>query len=227
MATAGGTVVDNGSGQWTFRGSESQSNALQIASGPGTVAGTYNVLMSAVTIDGASTLAQPVLDNFQLVVTAPTTAGLTLTGTTGVNALAGGAGNDILSGLGGNDTLTGGAGIDRITGGTGVDAMTGGTGRDTFIWVAGDVAVGTVDTISDFTNGAGGDALDLSAALTGFNAQSSVLSDFVRLNPGNSQRIQIDANGAVGGASFVDVVTLTGAVGLNIDAMRQNGNLIV
>jgi Ca2+-binding RTX toxin-like protein len=223
VAAGGGTLVDGGNGSWVFRGTEAQSNAIQIASGPGTTAGTYNVLISAVTIDGASTLVTPVNDNFQLTVTAPTNVGQTLVGTAGANTLTGG---DQISGLGGNDTLSGGAGLDRIAGGAGADVMTGGTGRDVFSWATGDLGTGT-DTITDFTVGAGGDALDLSALLSGFNAQTGILSDFVRLRPGSPTTIQVDANGTVGGSNFIDVVTLTGATGLDVETMRQNGNLIV
>lgn len=225
VAGLGGTVVDNGGGQWTFRGNEAQSNALQIASGPGATAGTYNVMMSVVTIDGASTLASPVTDSFQLVVTSPTTAGLSLTGGASADTQNGSSGNDLLSGQGGADTLSGGAGIDRLIGGTGADARqavlgaTPSPGRRAMLTEAS-----TPSRISRM--GPVVMLLILSALLTGFNAQSSVLSDFVRINPGNPQRIQVDANGTVGGANFVDVVSLTGASGLNVDTMRQNGTIV-
>ncbi len=226
IASLGGTLTDVGNGTWTFRGTEAQSNALQIGSGPGVATGTFNVLISAVTLDESSTLATPVLDNFQLTVAAPTDAGQSLTGGSGVDSLTGGAGNDVLLGLGGNDILVGGNGLDRIAGGQGADTLTGGLGRDTFIWTSGDLTGGP-DTITDFTIGTGGDALDLSALLSGFNVQSSVLSDFVRVRPGSPNVIQIDADGSVGGSSFTDVVTNAGAASLDLDAMRQNGNLIV
>ncbi len=226
VASLGGTLREPSSGTWIFVGTEAQSNALQIASGPSVATGTFNVQISAVTIDGTDRLGSPVLDTFQLTVSSPTTAGQLRTGTGGVNSFTGAAGNDILLGLGGNDTLNGADGLDRITGGQGADAMTGGLGRDTFLWGAGD-ATGGPDTIGDFSTGAGGDALDISSLLTGFNAQSSVLSDFVRLQPGNPTMIQIDANGSVGGSNFGNLVSLTGASGLDVDLMRQNGNLIL
>ncbi|MFM2422620.1 MAG: structural toxin protein RtxA, partial [Pseudomonadota bacterium] len=89
---------------------------------------------------------------------------------------------------------------------------------------AGDLTGGGIDTITDFTLGSGGDVIDLAALLTGFNAQTSVLNDFVRAS-GN--QIRVDTNGATGGANFVTVATLTGAGTLDVDLMRTNGNLIV
>ena len=72
-----------------------------------------------------------------------------LTGDANANALNGGLGNDHLQGAAGNDTLSGGGGQDR------------------FVWTAtafnsGDIRVGGVDRVSDFSRG---DALDFSATL--------------------------------------------------------------
>lgn len=226
VAGLGGTLTAGTPGTWVFVGSEAQSNALSLASGPGTAAGTYNVLLSAVTIDGVDRLDTPVLDSFLLSVAAPTNAGQALTGTSGGNTLSGGAGNDLILGLGGADTISGGGGLDRIAGGQGADSLAGGGGRDIFSWAAGDLTGGP-DTITDFTVGIGGDALDLGALLSGYNAQSSVLADFVRISPLNAQRIQVDIDGSGGGGSFVDVVTLQGVIGLNVALLQQNGNLIV
>jgi Ca2+-binding RTX toxin-like protein len=224
-AANGGRITDNGNGSWTFLGTEAQSNALGFASGPGTAPGTSSIDVSVVTRDGASVLATPVTDSFQLTIAAPTTAGQALTGTSGNNTLTGGAGNDVLSGLGGNDTLNGGAGMDTLIGGAGSDTMDGGPGADRFVYASGDLAVGTVDTITGFTTGLGGDSVDVSALLSGFNAQTSILSDYVRVAAGN--RIEVDVNGATGGSSFVAVATLAGMSGLTADTLRANGNLIV
>lgn len=70
--------------------------------------------------------------------------------------LQGTTGNDVLEGHGGNDVLIGGAGDDILT---------GGAGADLFVWHQDDVAIGTVDTITDF-NQAEGDVLDLSDLLS-------------------------------------------------------------
>ena len=69
-------------------------------------------------------------------------AGVTLTGTSGVDTLSGGGGDDTISGLAGNDTLSGGAGNDSLNGGAGADTMIGGTGNDTYyVDNAGDVVI--------------------------------------------------------------------------------------
>lgn len=69
-----------------------------------------------------------------------------------------------------DDILTGGRGRDLIDGGVDDDILTGGAGRDTFIYKRG---YGQ-DRITDFTPGASGDLLDLSAAgVTGRDALSA------------------------------------------------------
>jgi Ca2+-binding RTX toxin-like protein len=77
-----------------------------------------------------------------------------LTGNDGANALSGGTGND---------TLNGGIGNDVLNGGAGVDVLTGGSGNDIFAYASlldSGVAIGTRDTIGDFTHGQ--DKVDLS-----------------------------------------------------------------
>lgn len=127
-------------------------------------------------------------------------------------------------GLGDNDTLSGGADVDLLSGGAGVDVLTGGSGADTFVWRTGDLD-GSVDTIADFST-ADGDRIDISDLLVGFNAGTSVLSDFVQVNGAGPATLRIDVNGAVGGANFVDVAIFDNA-GQTADQLRTNGHLIV
>jgi Ca2+-binding RTX toxin-like protein len=218
-AAGGGAFTNPSAGTWIFTGSEAQANAIEAAVGPTATGGTYSINLSAETLDVVDTLATAVTDSFQL------TIPQVMTGNGLANALTGAAGVQILFGLGNNDTLSGGADADRLVGGTGADSLTGGPGADIFAYGAGDLGTG-VDTITDFTNGVGGDALDIAALLSGFNAGSSILSDFVQVNQatGNST-IRIDADG--GGNSFQDLVILQGVTGLNLVAMQTNGNLIV
>lgn len=219
VAGAGGSVTNLGPGQWQFLGTQDEANAIIARAGETATAGTYNIDLSAVTIDGASTLATPVLDSFQLVVPQ------VIAGTPGNDTLTGGAGTQLLFGGAGNDTLLGGPGDDHLVGGAGADTLTGGAGADVFGWRGGELGTG-VDTITDFTAGTGGDALDIRALLTGFDPVTSILTDFVRLSPsGANTRIEIDHNG--GGDSFQDLVILQGVSGLDLDTMRLNGNLIV
>ncbi|MFB2948620.1 type I secretion C-terminal target domain-containing protein, partial [Aeromonas hydrophila] len=90
----------------------------------------------------------------------------TLYGESGNDTLYGGSGNDTLYGGSGDDTLSGGLGNDILVGGLGNDILKGDGGADTFTWLQGDTAVGSVakDYVVDFSK-AEGDKLDLSDLL--------------------------------------------------------------
>ncbi len=217
VAAGGGAFANPSAGTWVFNGTEGQANAIEADVGALASAGTYTVNLSAVTIDGADTLASAVTDSFQL------TVPQVQAGNGSANSLTGGAGTQIQFGLGGADTLNGGADADRLVGGAGADSLTGGGGADVFGYGPGDLGTG-IDTISDFANGAGGDALDIAALLSGFDGGS--LSGYVQITQasGNST-VRVDADG--GGNSFQDLVILQGVTGLDLTMMRTNGNLIV
>ena len=85
-----------------------------------------------------------------------------LSGGAGNDSIVGGTGADTLNGGTGVDTINGGAGDDIITGGAGADSLTGGTGSDRFVFEATAAGNG-IDTITDFTFGAAGDVLGLTA----------------------------------------------------------------
>jgi len=143
--------------------------------------------------------------------------GITLAGTGAGETLTGGPGGDTLHALGGDDILIGGRGAD---------SMSGGSGSDTFRWVSGDAGTGT-DQITDFTPGAGGDKLDISALLSGYVGGVSNIADFVSLSQsGGNTTVSIDANGAAGGSSFSALVVLQGVTGVDVNALKANGNLI-
>ena len=177
------------------------------------------ISLSAITIDGSSVLATPVTDSFQLFVPQ------VITGTNGNDALSGGAGTQLIFGLDGDDVLVGGAGNDRLVGGPGADTLTGGDGSDIFAYMAGGLGAG-VDTITDFAAGLGGDAIDISALLTGFDPSNSILTEFIQITTaGLDSIVRIDPDG--GGDSFVDLAVLQGVAGLDVNTMHVNGNLIV
>lgn len=67
----------------------------------------------------------------------------------------------------GEDIIIGGNGNDMISGGVGSDVLRGGEGADRFVFDVSSFGRGT-DIVSDF-NSSEGDALELSAALTGIN----------------------------------------------------------
>ncbi|MCH9807587.1 MAG: type I secretion C-terminal target domain-containing protein [Alphaproteobacteria bacterium] len=219
-ALSGGTVIDNGGGEFVFTGTEAQANDLALAAGPLAVAGITTVsITSAVTVDGADRNDLGFSDTFRLTVP-EVLAGDDLTD----DVLSGGADTQLIYGLNGTDTLSGGADADGLFGGTGADILTGGSGADTFGWEAGDLD-GNVDTITDFTTG-DGDALDISDLLQGFDDDTSVLSEFVQLSEsGGDTTVSVDIDG--GGDNYVDMATLQGVTGLDADTMKTNGNLIV
>jgi S-layer protein len=93
----------------------------------------------------------------------------TITAAGGNDVLTGGSGNDTITGNAGNDTLTGGSGVDTISGGTGNDVIDGGVGADVITTGTGTDSVvigsasslGTMDIVTDFTAGTGGDQIDI------------------------------------------------------------------
>jgi Ca2+-binding RTX toxin-like protein len=87
------------------------------------------------------------------------TAGLSVTGTTGSDVLFGGLGSDRISGGYGNDTLSAGAGNDFLAGDRDDDLLIGGQGADTFQYLDRRF---DQDTIADFSVSEG-DRIDLSA----------------------------------------------------------------
>lgn len=109
------------------------------------------------------------------------------------------------------------------------DVMTGGLGSDTFVFKARDASAdGTnfwVDTITDFTVGSGGDILDISDLLVGYNGNSA---DYVRLSAiSGGSMLSVDPDGA--GASYVfrDVTALVGVTGQSVSSLLTTGNLDV
>ncbi|MBK6741692.1 MAG: type I secretion C-terminal target domain-containing protein [Hydrogenophilales bacterium] len=107
----------------------------------------------------------------------------TITGDGNANVLNGGAGNDTISGGGGNDT---------ITGGTGDDTLTGNAGADTFDWNLGDQgteAAPGIDIVTDFTQGAGNDVLDLADLLVGEHASGASLDPYLNITDGTTPSV--------------------------------------
>lgn len=133
----------------------------------------------------------------------------------GNDILIGGAGDDILYGEGGNDILIVGEGADRIYGGTGSDT------------IAYDMMDGIIDTIFGFERGVGGDVLNITDILQGYDPLSDAISDFVRLtDTANGTEVQINADGDVGGA-FTAIALIDGGIGTDTLAnLIANGNLV-
>ena len=100
-------------------------------------------------------------------------------GTSRKELLNGSQDDDIINAHEGFDKVFGGNGDDTINGGSGFDKLWGSAGADTFVFTPNDDVVG--DMLRDF-NAQDGDAIDISALLQGYDAQTSVLSDFIRID---------------------------------------------
>ncbi len=135
-AGGGGAITNPSAGTYQFVGTQEQANAIVALASSAATGGTYTISLSAVTIDGADTLATAVTDSFRLVVPQ------VVLGTGAAETLNGGSGTQLIYGLALNDTLNGGAGDDYLDGGTGADSMVGGTENDTYVVDnAGDIVV--------------------------------------------------------------------------------------
>ena len=90
--------------------------------------------------------------------------------------------------------------------------MTGGAGSDTFVFQIGKLGSGT-DTITDFTvanPASGGDVLNVHDLLTG-TPTSANLGGYLQftVNGNGTVTLGVDANGATGGSSYVNLATVT------------------
>ena len=135
---------------------------------------------------------------------------MTLDGGAGSDTLTGGTGADTLIGGANNDILIGGFGDDILIGGLGNDTLTGGAGSDRFVY---NLFAERTDTITDFNIAQ--DTLDLRGVLVGvgYAGTNPIADGYVRfLGVGANTQVQIDTNGIVGGANFVNLVTLNNIV---------------
>ena len=179
--------------------------------------------------------------NLTIVHEQPSLAGIvdqaqTLIGTSGADVLTGSNIADIIDAKGGNDTLFGGLGADTLIGGTGSDLMTGGGGKDTFVWKNGDGSGYPTDRITDFTNGSGGDVLNLADILTGESQTAQSLDAYLDISYNKSTKattIEVNADGAGNDVTqkiVLSGVDLTAGGTLSSDqdiltSMINNGNL--
>jgi Ca2+-binding RTX toxin-like protein len=119
--------------------------------------------------------------------------------------------------------VLGGAGRDILTISSGVDTLVGGADSDVFRVAA--MAVSGVDVIVDFNGQPGGDLIDLSNILSGYDPDSSNINEFLRMTADGSS-LQVDPTGSGGGAIFTSVVTLQG-ISTDIAGLLNNGTLVL
>ena len=149
-----------------------------------------------------------------------TAGGQTLSGGNGADLLAAfHTGANTLNGEAGNDLLLGGDAGDTLSGGANNDTLAGAKGADTFAWGSEALSAGNADTIADydFTEG---DKIDLQS-LVAASLTATTVSSFARVQgSGNNLLVQVDTNGATGGANFVTAYTLLGANTNGADPVR-------
>ncbi|MDH3741673.1 MAG: tandem-95 repeat protein [Hyphomicrobiales bacterium] len=113
----------------------------------------------------------------------------------------------------GADSFSGGLENDTIAGGAGMDTVTGDAGADIFIIDQLDVGVG--DLITDY-NAEELDVIDLTALFQVISDNEESLTNFVRINPEDSTKLQVDVDGFGERAFWEDVATLDTTGGVNI-----------
>ena len=195
------TIVANGSGGFVL----TDINAADGNHGSFTIRSVEHIQFDDTTID-----------------TATLGAGLTLTGTAGIDTLTGGVGDDTISGLAGTDQLFGLGGNDLLNGGAGNDTIDGGSGTDTATYADATAAVkvSLAITIGQNTGLAGGtDKLVSIENLTG-----SAFNDTLTGNGGDNVIDGLAGNNTmVGGAGNDTIIGGAGTDkldgGLDVDTL--------
>ncbi|MCB9988057.1 MAG: cadherin-like domain-containing protein [Rhodospirillales bacterium] len=124
----------------------------------------------------------------------------------------------------GNDVLWASSGDDILYGGNGLDNLYGGIGMNLFLFM--DIGEAG-DTIYEFETGMGGDVLNLTDVLEGFDPGLDNVNDFLRLvDQGGDMALQVDVDGQ--GGDFVTLATFVdGLSGVTLDGMVSDGNLVM
>ena len=216
--TLGGHLSRTSSGSWTFRGTQSQANAIEVVNVG--LTGTVDVGVVGRTYDSGTVSALSTDDfDFQATFTTLSPLGESLTVVNPVHT--GTAGNDFFKTTpGAVQTISGGAGADIFYSSSGPKTMTGGLGADQFVWPDVASVGGARDRITDF-NPAQGDQLNLGGLLN-FNVQTDLPGNFLRLT---GSTLQVSPNG--NGTGWTDVVILDGVTSLNVAALYASGNLLL
>lgn len=131
--------------------------------------------------------------------------------------------HDTLYGDDDHNHFYGNDGNDVMYGGLGQDQFWGGNGADTMLFLD-QTAFERPDLFRDFDI-AEGDALDISAILSGYDALTDAIADFVQVTDnGTNSFVAVDADG--GADNFITIAELYGVTGLDATTMENDGNLI-
>lgn len=154
------------------------------------------------------------------------TQGLLLRASAAGQGLAGSDQDDRIYGSSGTDWIYGHGGDDIIFGGGGSDYLTGGAGADIFGFMADDVGNGA-DHILDFSL-LDGDAIDLRDVLSGYDPLLDDIADFISFNDGGyGAELSVDIDGAGTTYGWVQIATIYGQSGIDVQDWVDNGQLIV
>jgi Ca2+-binding RTX toxin-like protein len=150
--------------------------------------------------------------------------GNSLQGNDGNDSLDGGDGDDQLNGGKGNDSILGGAGHDNLYGDAGDDTLTGGADSDYF-QVRESSSDTSVDTITDFTAGAGGDNLSITTWLfTNYAGSNPFATGHARLTQsGTDTLLELDMDGPAGAGVFQTAAVLKNVVKSTLVAANLGG----
>jgi len=145
-----------------------------------------------------------------------------LNGEAGHDRMYGGNGNDTLNGGDGDDKLYGNDGDDILNGGSGTNRLIGGAGRDVFVF---DSQTTAQNFVLDFNRT--DDLIDLSDVLSGYNAATDNISDFVQATQvGPALQISVDQDGAANGTNFTAIGSINSFGGMTAQDMEDVGLLI-
>ncbi len=141
-----------------------------------------------------------------------------LDGGGGDDLLQAGDGDDVLRGGAGHDSLYGGAGVDTLAGGAGDDMLFGGSEMDRFVFTSIDDGV---DEIVDF---GADDVLAVGDMLVNFDDGDKAA--FVQLlDDGTDTTLQVDPDGAVGGAAFTSIAVLDNVTDMTLTDLMNAGQI--
>ena len=232
---SGNDTIDGGGGVDTISAGAGDDtvnyygNEFSIDGGAGTntlvmrAAATVNLANSDQTTADAANVS-----NFQNVDASALTAGVSITGTSGINLITGGSGNDTIDGGGGADVIVAGGGNDRVSYYGTELSIDGGAGTNTLVLAAAaTVNLANADqTTADSTNVANFQNVDGSGLTTAMSVTGSSAANVITTGSGNDT---IDGGGGadvINAGAGDDIVTYRGGE-VSIDGNTGTDTLIV